>query len=54
MNMKRITNEAEYTAIMSKIDELVEIVNENTPKTSKEYVELDIFVNLVQAYEKEH
>lgn len=52
--MKRITNEAEYNAIMSRIDELVEVVEDNTPKTNKEYVELDILVDLVQAYEKEH
>lgn len=52
--MKRIANETEYAAIMSRIDELVEFVDDNTSKTSKEYVELDILVDLVQAYEKEH
>lgn len=51
--MKTITNESEYNAIMLRIDELVEIVDDNTPKTSKEYVELDILTDLVVAYEKE-
>ncbi|NDV58308.1 type II toxin-antitoxin system HigA family antitoxin [Bacteroides sp. 519] len=52
--MKTITNELEYKAIMSRIDELVEIVDDDTPKTTKEYVELDILTDLVVAYEKEH
>lgn len=52
--MKTISNEMEYDAIMSRIDELVEIVNDDTPKSSKEYVELDILADIVVAYEKSH
>ncbi|NDV84328.1 type II toxin-antitoxin system HigA family antitoxin [Bacteroides sp. 51] len=52
--MKRISNEIEYKAIMSRIDELVEIVDDNTPTTSKEYIELDILTDLVVGYEKEY
>jgi HTH-type transcriptional regulator/antitoxin HigA len=54
MTMKTIANEAEYNAIMSRIDELVEVVNDDTPSTDKSYVELDILVDLVQTYEKVH
>ena len=52
--MKVISNEKEYEAIMARIDELIEIVDEDTPKTTKESVELDILTDLVVAYEKEH
>jgi len=52
--MKLITNKAEYEAIMARVDELVEIVDDNTPQTSKEYIELDFLTDLVVAYEKEH
>lgn len=39
---------------MKRIDELVEIVNDDTPKSSKEYVELDIISGLVAEYEDVH
>ena len=52
--MKLITNKAEYEAIMTRIDELVEIVDDNTPPTDKNYIELDFLTDLVVAYEKEH
>lgn len=52
--MKAITNKAEYEAIMERIDELVEIVDDNTPQTDKNYIELDFLSDLVVAYEKEH
>ncbi|GHT48956.1 transcriptional regulator [Bacteroidia bacterium] len=52
--MQKIMNEAEYEAIMQRIDELVEIVDDNTNKTDKNYIELDILSDLVVDYEKEH
>jgi len=52
--MKRIINEIEYEAIMSRVDELVEIVDDNTSITDKKYIELDILADLVVEYEKEH
>ena len=52
--MKTISNETEYDAIMSRIDELTEIVNDDTPKSNKEFIELDILVDLVVSYEKTH
>ena len=52
--MKIIANKTEYEAIMARIDELVEIVDDNTPQTDKNYIELDILTDLVVAYEKEH
>jgi HTH-type transcriptional regulator/antitoxin HigA len=52
--MKMISNETEYEAIMARVNELVEIVDENTTPTDKNYVELDFLADLVVIYEKEH
>jgi HTH-type transcriptional regulator/antitoxin HigA len=52
--MRLISNESEYQAIMARVDELVEIVDDNTPPTDKNYVELDLLADLIVAYEKEH
>ncbi|MDR0430651.1 MAG: helix-turn-helix domain-containing protein [Tannerellaceae bacterium] len=52
--MKLISNKTEYEAIMSRIDELVEIVDDNTLQTDKDYIELDFLTDLVVAYEKEY
>ena len=52
--MKLIANKIEYEAIMARIDELVEIVDDNTLPTDKNYIELDFLTDLVVAYEKEH
>lgn len=52
--MKMISTESEYEAIMARIDELVEVVDDNTSKSSKEYVELNILTDIVVVYEKEH
>jgi HTH-type transcriptional regulator/antitoxin HigA len=52
--MKKIANKTEYEAIMARIDELVEIVDDNTLPTDTNYIELDFLADLVVAYEKEH
>ena len=52
--MKLISNKAEYEAIMERVNELVEIVDDNTSQTDKNYIELDFLTDLVVAYEKEH
>ena len=36
--MAQIKTEQEYRSLMSRIDELIEVVDDNTPKDSKEYV----------------
>ena len=52
--MAQIKTEQEYQSLMKRIDELVEVVNDDTPKSSKEYVELDIISCLVAEYEDVH
>jgi HTH-type transcriptional regulator/antitoxin HigA len=52
--MRQITNRAEFEKIMARVDELIELVDDNTPPTDKNYIELDFLADLVVAYEKEH
>ncbi len=52
--MKLIANKIEYEAIMARVNELIELVDDNTPKNDKNYIELDILTDLVVAYEKTH
>ncbi|MDR1170594.1 MAG: hypothetical protein LBK97_07160 [Prevotellaceae bacterium] len=52
--MKLISSKAEYEAIMTRVNELAEIVDDNTPQTDRNYIELDFLTDLVVAYEKEH
>lgn len=52
--MKSISTKIEYEAIMSRVDELVELVDDLTSPTDKNYIELDFLTDLVVAYEKEH
>ncbi len=52
--MKRIVTNIEYEAIITRVNELVEIVDDLTPMTDKNLIELDFLTDLVVAYEKEH
>lgn len=52
--MRQISNKTEYEAIMKRIDELVEIVDDNILPTDANCIELDLLTDLVVAYEKEH
>ena len=52
--MKLINNKTEYEAIMARVDELVEIVDDHTSPNDKNYIELDFLTDLVVAYEKEY
>lgn len=52
--MKRIVTNTEYEALMTRVNELVEIVDDHTPPTDKNLIELDFLTDIVVAYEKEH
>jgi HTH-type transcriptional regulator/antitoxin HigA len=52
--MKKIVSEMQYEAIMQRIDELVEIVDDETPVNDKNFIELDVLTDLVVDYEKEN
>lgn len=39
---------------MARIEELLPLVNDDTPKTDKNLIELDLLSELVSEYEDEH
>ena len=52
--MAKIQDRNAYDATMARIEELLPLVNDDTPKTDKNLVELDILSELVSEYEDEH
>ncbi len=48
-----ITKE-QYEASMSRIDELLQVVDNDTPTNNKDYVELMLLTDLVEEYENVH
>ena len=52
--MTRLENEIQYEAAMSRIEELLRIVDDNTPADDKNSIELVILSNLVADYEDIH
>ncbi|MDI9603915.1 MAG: helix-turn-helix domain-containing protein [Bacteroidota bacterium] len=52
--MAKIKTEAEYEALMQRIEELLLVTDDSTPVTDKSMIELDMLVDLVEEYELEH
>lgn len=52
--MKKIETEKEYEAMLSRIEELLPLVDDDTPETDRNYIELDILSALVEEYEQEY
>ena len=52
--MAKIETQAQYEATMARIDELLKVVDENTPLDDKNSVELVLLSNLVADYEDVH
>ena len=52
--MTRIENEMQYRSAMQRINELLEVVNDETPEDDVKSVELVLLSNLVADYEDEH
>ncbi len=52
--MTRIENENQYNAAMERIEELLKVVTEETEKTDRNFVELDLLSGLVADYEEIH
>lgn len=52
--MAKIKDKATYDATMARIEELLPLVDDNTPKTDKNLVELDLLSALADEYEEEH
>lgn len=49
-----IETEIQYDAIMKRIDELLKLVNDDTPKNDKDFIELMLLSDIVAAYEDVH
>lgn len=49
-----IKNEMQYDAIMKRIDELLKVVNDDTPQTDKDFIELMLLSDIVEEYEEVH
>jgi HTH-type transcriptional regulator/antitoxin HigA len=52
--MKSISNEAEYNAIVKRLNELLEIVTDENYSTIPEAIELDFLSALIEEYENRH
>lgn len=52
--MAKIQNKAAYDAAMERIEELLPLVDDNTPLTDKNLIELDLLSELVSEYEDIH
>ena len=52
--MVRIQDKEQYEAIMARIEELMEVVTNDTPVNSKEGIELSLLVDLIEEYEDIH
>ena len=51
--MTRIENDLQYNAIMQRINELLKVVNDDTPEDDARNIELVLLSNLVADYEDE-
>ena len=52
--MAKIQNETAYKAAMARIEELLPLVNDDTPLNDRNLIELDLLSELVSDYEDEH
>lgn len=52
--MAQIKSEAAYRAAMKRIEELLPLVNDNTPVDDPNYLELDMISDMVEEYEDVH
>lgn len=52
--MAKIQNEIAYKAAMERIEELLPLVDNDTPLTDKNLIELDLLSGLVEEYEDEY
>lgn len=52
--MAQIKNEAAYRVALQRIDELLPLVNDETPTSDKNYIELDMLSDMVEEYEEKH
>ena len=52
--MTKIETKQQYDWAVERVEELLQVVNEDTPTYSPQYIELDLLSNLVADYSDEH
>lgn len=52
--MGAIKNKVQYEATCKRIEELLEVVGNETPSNDKDFIELDLLSDLVADYEEKH
>jgi len=52
--MAKIKDENQYQIILKRLEELMDIVTEETPSSDPNFVELDLLADLAEEYEIEH
>ena len=52
--MAEIENEIQYEKMLERIDELLEVVGNETPVNDRNFIELDLISDLVIEYEEKH
>lgn len=52
--MTKIENQAQYEWVVKRVEELLPLVNDNTPLNDPHSIELELLSNLVADYSEEH
>lgn len=52
--MTKIGTEKQYKVVCERVEELLKVVNNNTPPDDKNFIELELLSNLVADYSEEH
>jgi len=52
--MAKIKDENQYQIILKRLEELMDIVTEETPSSDPNFLELDLLADLAEEYEMEH
>lgn len=52
--MTKIENKAQYDWAVNRVEELLSMVDDNTPKDDASLIELELLSNLVADYSEEH
>ena len=52
--MTKIENKAQYDWAVNRVEELLPLVDDNTPKDDANLIELELLLNLVADYSEEH
>ena len=54
IGMTKIENEIQYEWAVNRVEQLLPLVNDETPETDPNYIELVLLSNLVADYSEEH